>query len=298
MINLARRCDSFSFKGVSLRRNWVHSSSAAFSRQVDLSYTFHDKDTRHSNKPPIIICHGLFGNQRNWLSLSKRLNIRTGRKVITYDAVNHGTSSHHPEMSYIDMAHDLVNLMKKLKLKKSLLIGHSMGGKTVMSASLLAPGMVEKLVIVDIAPTISSSLSESYGYMKGMKKIDLSVVKTKRDVENEVKKFVPSSFVVSFLMTNLLIDGGGLRWRVNLDALIENYHYIHGFPEFDQDSIYNGPSKFIGGGKSKYLREVDYPLIKRRFPQSDICHIPGAGHWVHSEKPTEFIEITSKFIDS
>ena len=71
-----------------------------------------------------------------------------------------------------------------------LFTGHSMGGKTVMSASLLAPEMVEKLIVVDIAPTVSNSNRESLDYMIGMKNIDLSMMKTKRDVENEVKKFV------------------------------------------------------------------------------------------------------------
>ena len=43
--------------------------------------------------------------------------------------------------------------------------------------------------------------------------------------------------------------------------------------------------------------EPDYPEIKRRFPSSTITHIPGAGHWVHSEKPKEFLDIASKFIN-
>ena len=38
------------------------------------------------------------------------------------------------------------------KIFKSILIGHSMGGKTAMKFSLLFPERVEKLIIVDIAP--------------------------------------------------------------------------------------------------------------------------------------------------
>jgi len=44
-------------------------------------------------------------------------------KVIAYDAVNHGNSSHHPDMSYPDLADDLVTLMDKFELEQSLLIG-------------------------------------------------------------------------------------------------------------------------------------------------------------------------------
>jgi len=64
-----------------------------------------------------------------------------------------------------------------------------MGGKTVMAASLLYPERVEKLIVVDAAPALSKSSGEAYTYMKGMENIDMAQMETKKDVENEVKKF-------------------------------------------------------------------------------------------------------------
>ena len=53
-------------------------------------------------------------------------------------------------------------------------------------------------------------------------------------------------------MTNLVLEPE-LRWRINLDAMINNYKYIHDFPDFDDSASFDGPTKFIGGEKSYYL---------------------------------------------
>lgn len=53
-------------------------------------------------------------------------------KVITVDARNHGDSPHTAEQSYPLMAEDVKFLMKDLGVKKASLIGHSMGGRTMM----------------------------------------------------------------------------------------------------------------------------------------------------------------------
>lgn len=44
-------------------------------------------------------------------------------QVVTYDAVNHGKSSHHAQMTYHDLAADLFHLMDQLEIPKAILIG-------------------------------------------------------------------------------------------------------------------------------------------------------------------------------
>lgn len=53
-------------------------------------------------------------------------------KIITVDARNHGDSPHTVEFSYPLMAVDIKFLMEDLGVKKASLIGHSMGGRTMM----------------------------------------------------------------------------------------------------------------------------------------------------------------------
>lgn len=42
----------------------------------------------------------------------------------------------------------------------------------------------------------------------------------------------------------------------------------------------------------------DYPEIERLFPRADIQYIPDAGHWVHADKPLDFISSVISFLRS
>lgn len=42
----------------------------------------------------------------------------------------------------------------------------------------------------------------------------------------------------------------------------------------------------------------DYPEIKRLFPSADIQYIPDASHWIHADKPLDFISSVITFLQS
>ncbi len=43
-------------------------------------------------------------------------------------------------------------------------------------------------------------------------------------------------------------------------------------------------------------RSRDVPEIQRLFPGAQVEHIVGAGHWIHFEKPLEFLKYVTDFI--
>jgi len=45
-------------------------------------------------------------------------------------------------------------------------------------------------------------------------------------------------------------------------------------------------------------RPSDYSEIFRLFPTAAIEYVAGAGHWVHSEKPYEFLDLVLQFLKS
>jgi len=53
---------------------------------------------------------------------------------------------------------------------------------------------------------------------------------------------------------------------------------------------------FIAGGNSEYIQADKYSTIKRLFPNSTVETIKDAGHWIHAEKPSEFIKLIRQFI--
>ena len=59
-----------------------------------------------------------------------------------------------------------------------------------------------------------------------------------------------------FLLSNLYKKGeGDFKWRVNLNGLIKafNPHLIQ-FPLTELGDKYEGPTTFLGGGKSDYIK--------------------------------------------
>jgi esterase len=59
---------------------------------------------------------------------------------------------------------------------------------------------------------------------------------------------------------------------------------------------YSGPTLFVRGGDSKYVQSKHESVIRRMFPRSAIRTIVRAGHWLHAEKPREFLYELERFL--
>ncbi|XP_029956723.1 sn-1-specific diacylglycerol lipase ABHD11 [Salarias fasciatus] len=272
---------------------------ASSSSPVNLSYDVFDGK---GESTPLVFLHGLFGSKSNFHSIAKSLVQRTGRKVLTVDARNHGNSPHSPALTYEDMSNDLMHLLAQLHIEKCVLIGHSMGGKTAMTTALTQPGLVERLVVVDISPSQTSfePVSNFRYYIQAMQEVkiatDIPRSTARRMAEDQLRHLVEERSVRQFLLTNLVEQNGHYAWRVNLEAISAHLDNIMSFPDFD--NAYEGPTLFLGGASSAYISSDDYPEIQRLFPYADIQYIPDASHWIHADKPLDFISSIISFLQS
>jgi len=99
---------------------------------------------------PVIILHGLFGMLDNWQTFAKEL--AKDYMVYIVDQRDHGKSPHTEDFNYSLLAEDLHCFMEANWIHEARLIGHSMGGKTVMQFAADYSEMIEQVVVVDIAP--------------------------------------------------------------------------------------------------------------------------------------------------
>ncbi|XP_061595724.1 protein ABHD11 isoform X2 [Cololabis saira] len=221
-------------------------------------------------------------------------------QVLTVDARNHGSSPHNPVLTYEAMSNDLKHLLGKLHIEKCVLIGHSMGGKTAMVTALMQPQVVERLVVVDISPAQTTSRTNFRYYIQAMQQMkissDIPRSTARRMAEDQLRSLVKEHSVRQFLLTNLVEQNGHYAWRVNLEAIAAHLDEIMSFPTFK--SNYEGPTLFLGGASSAYISSDDYPEIQRLFPSADIQYIPDASHWIHADKPLDFISSISSFLQS
>ncbi|NNE87889.1 MAG: alpha/beta fold hydrolase [Silicimonas sp.] len=236
--------------------------------------------------PQVLIAHGLFGSARNWGAIAKRLS--ADRKVIAVDMRNHGESFWTDTHTYVDMAEDLSELLDV----STDLVGHSMGGKAAMMLALHLPRYVRRLVVADIAPVAYSHTQMPM--IEAMRSVDLSQVETRRDADEQLALRVEEPGVRAFLLQSL--DVAGKRWRLNLDTLAADMMAILGFPE--TNAAFEGATLFLSGGESDYVRDNYRADIKAKFPVARFARIPGAGHWLHAEKPREFEDTVRLFLDT
>ncbi|XP_022594404.1 protein ABHD11 isoform X2 [Seriola dumerili] len=265
--------------------------TASSSSPVSLTYDVFDGK---GESTPLVFLHGLFGSKSNFHSIAKSLVQRTGRKVLTVDARNHGNSPHSSVLTYEAMAGDLKHLLAQLRIEKCVLIGHSMGGKTAMTTALSQPGLVERLVVVDISPAQTTTRTNFRYYIQAMQEVkissDIPRSTARRMAEDQLRS------LVKFLLTNLVEQNGHYAWRVNLEAISAHLDDIMSFPSFN--TRYEGPTLFLGGASSAYISSDDYPEIQRLFPVADIQYIPDASHWIHADKPLDFISSIISFLQS
>ncbi|KAI8898737.1 Alpha/Beta hydrolase protein, partial [Globomyces pollinis-pini] len=251
----------------------------------------------------ILILPGLFGSKQNWKSISKSLCKKLDTKICALDLRNHGDSPHSDVHDYDSMADDVSYFVKKHGWDKVTLIGHSMGGKVSINLALNPNlnSILDRLIIVDMAPVRqSTTLSSGFrSYVDAMKKVSQSKVSGTVEADKILAESIPSVEVRQFLLTNLKKDSNGkYDFRINLEALGKSLPLLWDLPyqNSSEPPVYNKSVLFIAGGKSHYVTEYMHPTIRKLFPSAQIITIPDAGHWVHAEKPDEFIKTVVNYI--
>jgi len=238
---------------------------------------------------PVVILHGLFGNSDNWQTHAKKL--AEYFRVILVDQRNHGHSDWSEEFSYDLMSADLFELFESLSLKKVILIGHSMGGKTAIQFAQEHPTFVEKLIVIDIG--VKQYPMHHAEILKGLHSIDLKVVNTRGEAESILSQFIESYGVRQFLLKNLYWkEKGVLAWRMNI-AVLER-EMVNILAALSPKDVFL-PTLFIRGALSNYILDQDIDDLENQFSDFNLVTIENSGHWVHSESPTEFLNSVLEF---
>ncbi len=241
---------------------------------------------------PIIILHGLFGTLDNWQTIAKQL--AKDYWVFIIDQRNHGRSPHVDDLSYPHMAEDLKMFLDDLWIPKAHILGHSMGGKTAMQFAGDYPDMVDKLVVVDIAPGANKA---GHGEIfDALLSIDLDKISTRKEADELLKKKIETYGVRQFLLKNLSRNKEGrYQWKMNLYAIHENYQNI--LAAIDVENSFDGDALFIKGGLSGYINDAEKDVINQVFPNAEINTIEKAGHWVHADAPNELLDMLKSFLN-
>jgi len=239
----------------------------------------------------LVILHGLFGSLDNWKSLGKKF----GNYFTTYilDQRNHGKSPHFDEHNYSVMASDLKEFLQQKGIEQTHLLGHSMGGKTVMQFSIQEPQFIKKMIVADIAPKYYPPHHQEV--ILALKSVDFSIHKDRKKVQTKIEETIADQGIVQFLMKGLKwIDKEQLGWKFNLKVLSEKIENIG--EELEGFAYFTNPTLFIRGENSDYITLDDIDAIEEIFPMAQYSTIENSGHWMHAENPQQFFDEALNFL--
>ncbi len=241
--------------------------------------------------PVMLILHGYLGMGDNWKSLANKY--AEFYEVHLIDMRNHGRSFHDSLFDYDVMVEDILNYLEAKGIEKMTLVGHSMGGKAAMNFAVKYGDRIDRLIIADISPRFYPDHHQDI--LKALNAVDFEKQKTRGEIEQVMGAFIKEAGVVQFLMKNVFRrTKDQLDFRFNLPILTQKYSAVG--RELDKDSSFEGETLFLKGAKSKYIGDEDVKIIHAHFPNALIQEISGAGHWLHAENPSEFLDKTLEFL--
>ncbi|TDQ56961.1 esterase [Mesocricetibacter intestinalis] len=253
-----------------------------------LSYQFHQLKQK-TTAPVLVFLHGLFGDMNNLGVIAR--HFARDYSILRVDLRNHGHSFHSEDMDYHLMNGDLLNLFEHLNLERLILIGHSMGGKTAMSFAAAYPQLLEKLVVIDIAPVIYDNHGHD-GVFEGLFAVRQARPEDRRQADELLAQYIDEQSIRLFMLKSFDPQMPEC-FRFNLSALHRNYPRLMGWHE----CRFNKPTLFIKGGLSDYIQPAHTDAVLTQFPQASAFTVNGAGHWIHAQKPEIVARVTRRFLE-
>lgn len=240
---------------------------------------------------PLVVLHGVFGSSDNLYTVCKNIS-EQGFEVYILDARNHGQSPRADEFNYTVLAEDLNTFLDDHKLNKPVILGHSMGGKTVLEFSQTYDNF-SKLIVVDIA---AKGYSPHHDHIiKGLQAIDLNTLTSRKEAEQIFSQYVTDLGEQQFLLKNLYrSDNGGFDWRINIPVLAASTEKV--VSAISLHKKIEKPLLLMRGSDSKYVSDQSVKDLESFYTDLTLVTIEGANHWIHATKPKEFVEGVVSFI--
>jgi esterase len=85
-----------------------------------------------------------------------------------------------------------------------------------------------------------------------------------------------------------------LAWRCNLASIAQHMDAVSEFPFLGRAA--DLPTLLVYGTRAGYVRPAMLPAVAHVFPRLEVLPLP-TGHWVHAERPAEFVAALVRFMD-
>jgi pimeloyl-ACP methyl ester carboxylesterase len=235
-------------------------------------------DVRGEGEPSLVFVHCWACDRAFWREQVKVF--AKDHRVVTLDLGGHGESGTDREnWTMRGLAHDVKAVVEELKLRRVILIGHSMGGPVALEAAQRMPDRVVGIVAVD---TLHDA---EFEYPEGM--AEQMAARFEADFEGSMKQMVPSMFTegADAKLVEWVIERACKVHRAAAVALVAD------LPNFDMKaclSAIEAPLRAINAAPYRPGTLGTDVETNRKYADFDAVIMTGVGHYLHLQKPEEF----------
>ena len=251
---------------------------------------------------PIVLLHGLRGYSATWRRLAVHLS--GSYRLIAIDQRGRGQSDWDSGRNYYTDAYlaDLEALVDTLKLRRFVLVGHSMGGATAYVYAARHADRLAALVIEDIAPGSSTEGEGAERIRNEMSSLP-SGFTTRAEARAYWRARRPSlgdAEIEERIAETMRQDPGG-RWIWRYDAAGISAARLNPDPARVIDlwpvvARITAPTLLIRGGNSDFCPTQTVARMCAINPHFTSVTVPGASHYVHDDRPAAYNQLVARFI--
>jgi len=247
---------------------------------------------RAGTGPKVLLIHGWCMNRSNWQRTGQGL-FDAGYEVIAYDARGHGSSDRGTQSLQVEqLRDDLGCVLDSLNIDSTLLVGHSLGGMTIMAFAATGDKRVRGLVIVGSSaspvyprllvpgahllsllmhPRLTKKSSARTSNKKGVKKrtpnIRFALGKNPPDWARET-----TARCIMSTNPTVVYDQFKALIRLNISMQLQHIQV---------------PVTILGGNRDLVTPPWHSKRIHKKIPGSKLIMLGGAGHMVMLERGEE-----------
>ncbi len=249
---------------------------------------------------PVVLLHGFTGSARAW-SPQVLSALRLQHRVVALDFLGHGESEgpgYAPRMSMARTIADVGLVLDRLGIESASVVGYSMGGRVALGLACESPERVTCLVLESASPGLANE-----GDRRQRRKADRKLAERLR--EEEIEVFVDWWMALPLFQTQ--------RESVTADRLDQERarrlqndphslaYALEGLGTGAQPSYWDRlceldcPTLLIAGAKDgKFLAVAEE--MEREISRATLSVVPGAGHAIHLEEPTQWLDRVLGFL--
>lgn len=248
----------------------------------------------HGTGDPVLFLHGFTGTRETWREVCSHL---TGYQCILVDLPGHGEAEI-TVSSMKDCCSQLANLLDKLGINKTHVVGYSMGGRTALSFAIYYPDYIASLILESASPGLKEEAARR-------ERAEKDEQLAQRILENGIEAFVdtwqelplfstqkqlPESMQKNIRDERLSQKEKGLAMSLQTMGTGAQPSWWGHLSELAK------PTLLIAGEEDEKFVAMNQ-MMQKEIPQAEFMLCPGAGHAVHVEKSRNFGKMVNVFLN-